>query len=124
MRGLWRHRFAALFLVVLAGTVFAAGGRVLARRTRRGHLRPAVLACAATLAGGVLLWLAASPDLFAWSVRSPAAYRSMLAPQVLRTAADLLLAAAVAAVLVVLAGETAQRRQWFRAARRWGGRTG
>lgn len=124
VRGLWRHRVAALCLVVLAGTVLAAGGRVLARRTRRGRRRPAVLAGAATLAGGVLLWLAASPDLFAWSVLSPAAYRSLFLPRVLRTAADPLLAAAVGAVLVALAGDAAQRRQWFRAAGRGGGRTG
>ncbi len=124
VRGLWRHRVAALFLVVLAGTVLAAGGRVLARRTRRGHVRPVVLACAAMLGGAMFVWLAGSPDLFAWSVLSPDAYRSLFAPQALRTAADLLLATAVGAVLVVLAGETARRRRWLRAAWRWGGRTG
>ena len=118
VRARWRRRVAALFLVVLAGISLAAGVRVLAGRTRRGHLRPSAIACAAAVAGGACVWLAASPGLFAWSVLSPAAYRSMLAPQVLRTAADLLLAAALGAVLVVLAGEIAQRRQWFRAARR------
>ena len=118
VRARWRRRAAALFLVVLAGIVLAAGARVLAGRTRRGHLRPSAIACAAALAGGGCVWLAASPDLFSWSVLAPAAYRSTLAPQVLRTAADLLLATAVGALLVVLAGETAQRRQWFRAARR------
>ncbi len=118
VRARWRRRVAALFLVVLAGIVLAAGARVLAERTRRGHLRPSAIAGAAALAGGGCVWLAASPGLFAWSVLSPAAYRSMLAPHVLRTAADLLLATAVGAALVVLAGETAQRRQWFRAARR------
>ncbi len=118
LRARWRRRVAALLLVVLAGTVLAAGARVLARRTRRGHVRPSAVAGAAALAGGGCVWLAASPDLFAYSVLSPAAYRSVLAPQVLRTAADLLLATAVGAVLVMLAGETAQRRQWFRPARR------
>ena len=118
VRARWRRRVAALLLAVLAGTVLAAGGRALARRTRRGHLRPSAIACAAALAGGGCVWLAASPGLFAWSVLSPAAYRSMLVPQVLRTAADLLLAAAVGAALVVLAGDAAQRRQWFRAASR------
>ena len=117
VRARWRRRVAALFLVVLAGTTLAAGGRALAGRARLGHLRPAVVAAAATVAGGGGLWLASSPDLFAWSLLSPAAYRSLQAPQVLRTAADLLLAAAVAAVLVVLAGESANRRQWFRPAR-------
>ena len=118
VRARWRGRVAALFLVVLAGLGLAAGARALAGRTRRGHLRPSVIAAAAALAGGGCVWLAASPGLFAWSVLSPAAYRSMLAPQLLRTAADLLLATAVGAVLVALAGEAAQRRQWFRAARR------
>ena len=118
VRARWRRRVAALFLVVLAGVSLAAGARVLARRTRRGHLRPSAIACTAALAGGACVWLAASPDLFAWSVLSPAAYRSIVAPRVLRTAADLLLATALGAVLVVLAGEIAQRRQWFRAARR------
>ncbi len=124
VRDRWRRRVAALLLVMLAGIAVAAGGRVLARRTRRAHLRPSAIACAAALAGGGCVWLAASPGLFAWSALSPAAYRSILAPQVLRTAADLLLATAVGAVLVVLAGETAQRRQWFRAARRSAGGAG
>ena len=108
VRARWRRRVAALFLVVLAGTTLAAGGRALAGRARLGHLRPAVVAAAATVAAGGGLWLASSPGLFAWSLLSPAAYRSLQAPQVLRTAADLLLAAAVAAVLVVLAGEERQ----------------
>ena len=117
VRTRWRRRVAALFLVVLAGVFLAAGARVLARRTQRGHLRPSAIACAAAVAGGACVWLAASPDLFAWAALSPAAYRSIVAPQVLRTAADLLPATALGAVLVVLAGEIAQRRQWFRAAR-------
>ena len=114
----WRRRVAALFLAVLAGGTLAAGGLALAGRTRLGHVRPAVVAAAATVAGGGGLWLASSPDLFAWSLLSPAAYRSLQAPQVMRTAADLLLAAAVVSVLVVLAGESANRRQWFRPARK------
>ncbi len=117
VRARWRRRVAALLLVLLAGIVFAAGSRVLASRTRRGPLRPSAIAGTAALAGGGCLWLAASPGLFAWSVLSPDAYGSALAPRVLRTAADLLLATAGGAVLVVLAGEAAQRRQWFRAAR-------
>ncbi len=124
VRARWRRRVAALLLVVLAGIVLAAGGRVLAGRTRRGHLRPSAIAGGAALAGGACAWLAATPDLFAWSVLSPAAYRSTLAPQVLRTAADLLVATVLGAVLVVLAGEIAQRRRWFRAARRSAGGAG
>ena len=124
VRARWRRRVAAVLLVVLAGIVFAAGGRVLAGRTRRRHLRPSAVAGGAALAGGACVWLAATPDLFAWSVLSPAAYRSTLAPQVLRTAADLLVATALGAVLVALAGETAQRRQWFRAVPRSAGGAG
>ena len=120
VRSRWRRRIAALFLLVLAGITLAAGARALAGRTRRVHLRPSVIAAGAALAGGGWLWLAGSPDLFAGSLLSPAAYRSLLAPQVLRTAADLLLAAAVGTVLVVLAGEGAYRQRWFRPARRSG----
>ena len=119
-----RRRVAALFFLVLAGTTLAAGGRVLARRSPGDHLRPSAVAAGATLAGGGWLWLAGSPDLFAWSLFSPDAYRSLLAPRILRTAADLLLAAAVGAVLVVLAGEGACRRRWFGPARRPGRRAG
>ena len=124
VRTRWRRRVVALFLVVLAATTLAAGGRALSGRTRLGHLRPSVIAAAATLAAGGWLWLAGPPDLFAGPLLSPAAYRSALAPQLLRTAADLLLAAAVGTVLVVLAGESANRRQWFRPARRSETKTG
>ena len=123
VRTRWRRRVLALFFVVLAATTLAGGGRVLAGRTRLGHLRPSAVAAAAALAGGGWLWLAISPDLFAWSLLSPAAYRSIQAPGVLRTAADLLLAASIGAVLVVLAVEGANRRQWFRPARRSGFKT-
>lgn len=113
-----RRRVAALFFLVVAGTTLAAGGRALARRPPRGHLRPSAAAAGATLAAGGCLWLAGSPDLFAGPLFSPDAYRSSLAPQILRTAADLLLAAAVGAALMVLAGEGARRARWFRPARR------
>ena len=73
VRARWRRRAAALLLVVLAGIVLAAGGRILAGRTRRGHLRPSAIAGAAAMAGGACVWLAATPDLFAWSALSPAA---------------------------------------------------
>ena len=124
VRARWRRRVTALFFLVLAGVTLAAGGRALAGRTQRVHLRASVLAAGAALAGGGWLWLAASPNLFAGPLLSPAAYRSLLAPQLLRTASDLLLAAAVGAVLVVLAGEGAYRRRWFRPARRSGLRPG
>ena len=117
VRARWRHRVAALLFILLAGATLVAGGRALARRTRSVDRWPSALAAGAALAGGGWLWLAISPDLFAGSLPAPAAYRSLLAPQVLRTAADLLIAAAVGAVLVVLAGEGAYRGRWFRPAR-------
>ena len=116
-RARWRHRVAALFFLVAAATTLAAGGRALAGRTRRRPLRPSVFAAGATMAAGGWLWLAASPDRFAWPLFPPAAYRSLLVPQILRTTADLLLVAAVAAVLAALAAEGAYRRRWFRPAR-------
>ena len=118
VRARWRRRVAALFFLILAGTTLVAGGRALAARARSVHLWPSAIGAGATLAAGGCLWLASSPDLFAWAPLSPAAYRSLLAPQVLRTAADLLLAAAVGAVLVVLAGEGAYRSRWLRSAGR------
>ena len=113
-----RRRVAALFFLVVAGTTLAAGGRVLARRSPRGNLRPSAAAAGATLVGGGWLWLAGPPDLFAGSLFSPDAYRSLLAPQILRTAADLLLVAAAGAAVTVLVGEGACRARWFRPARR------
>ena len=116
-RARWRHRVAAFFFLVAAATTLAAGGRALAGRTRRRSLRSSVFAAGATMAAGGWLWLAASPDRFAWPLFPPAAYRSLLVPQILRTTADLLLVAAVAAVLAVLAAEGAYRRRSFRPAR-------
>lgn len=124
VRARWRRRVAALCFLVLAGVTLGAAGRVLAGRTRRRRLRPSAIAAAATVAGGGWLWLAGTPDLFAGSLLSPAAYRSLLAPLVLRTAADLLLAAAVGAALVAIAGDGVHRRRWFGPARRSGRRTG
>lgn len=124
VRARWRRRVAALCFLVLAGVTLGAAGRVLAGRTRRGRLRPSAIAAAATVAGGGWLWLAGSPDLFAGSLLSPDAYRSLLAPRVLRTAADLLLAAAVGAALVAIAADGVHRRRWFGPARRSGRRTG
>ena len=120
VRARWRRRVAALCFLVLAGATLGAAGRVLAGRTGRRRLRPSAIAAAAAVAGGGWLWLAGAPDLFAGSLLSTAAYRSLLAPRVLRTAADLLLAAAVGAALVAIAADAVHRRRWFGPARRAG----
>ena len=117
-RARWRARVVALFLVVLAVMTFAAGGLALARRPRTRHIRSCVLLALVTFAGQAWLWLASTPGLFELSLLSPDAFRSVRWPWLVRTPIDLLLTAVLAAVLVVLLADTANRRRWTARGRR------
>jgi signal transduction histidine kinase len=111
-RAQWRARVLALFLLVLALTSFATGGLVLARRAGGRHIRTFVLVSLLACLGRAWLWLASTPRLFELSLLSPEAYRSVRWPWLTRTSIDLLLMAALAAVLVALLADTVNRRRW------------
>ncbi len=123
-RARWRARVLALFFVVLAITTFSAGGLALARRTRTRHVRAFVLLALVASAGRAWLWLASTPGLFELSLVSPDAFRSVRWPWLTRTPVDLLLTAVLAAGLVVLLGDTANRRRWTGRTERRGGPSG
>lgn len=111
-RARWRARVDALFWIVLAVTTFSTGGLVLARRARTRHIQAFVLFALIASAGRAWLWLASRPELFELSLLSPDAFRSVRWPWLTRTPVDLLLTAVLAAVLVVLLADTANRRRW------------
>ena len=117
-RALWRARVVALFLIVLAVTTFSAGGLALARRARTRHIRAFVLLALVASVGRAWLWLASAPGLFELSLLSPDAFRSVRWGWLTRTPVDLLLTAALGAVLVVLLADTVNRRRWTGQTRR------
>ena len=123
-RARWRARVVALFLVALAVTTFSVLGLALTRRARTRHARTFVLLALVACAGRAWLWLASTPRLFELSLLSPDAYRSVRWPWLTRTPVDLLLTAVLAAVLVVLLADTANRRRWTARTRRRGGPSG
>ena len=116
----WRARVVALFFVVLAFTTLSAGGVRLTRRTADGHLRTLILLAVAALVGRGWLWLASTPGLYELSLLSPEAYRSVRWPSLIRTPIDLLLTAALVAILIVLVADAANRRRWTARTRRPG----
>ena len=123
-RARWRARVVAFFLVILAATTFSGLGLMLAARTRSRHIRTFVLLALVVSTGRAWLWLASTPRLFELSLLSPDAYRSVGWPWLVRTPVDLLLTAALAAVLVVLLADTANRRRWTARTERPGGPSG
>ena len=123
-RARWRARVVAFFLVALAVATFSVLGLALARRARTRHLRTFVLLACVASAGRAWLWLASTPRLFDLSLLSPDAYRSVRWPWLTRTPVDLLLTAVLAAGLVVLLAETANRRRWTARTGRRGGPSG
>ena len=123
-RARWRARVVALLLVVLAATTLSAGGLVLARRPLTRHIRTFGQLAVAACAGRAWLWLASTPELFNLSLLSPETFSSVRWPWLTRTPVDLLLTAVLAAVLVVLLADTANRRRWSARGGRHGGRHG
>ena len=111
-RARWRARVVALFLVVLAVTTLSSGSLAVARRSRDRHLRSFALLSFVAVIGRGWLWLASTPDLFELSLLSPDAYRSVRWGWLTRTPVDLLLTAMLAALLVVLLADTANRIRW------------
>ena len=123
-RARWRARVAALLLVVLAATTLSAGGLGLARRPHTHHIRTFLLLAGTACAGRAWLWLASTPRLFDLPLLSPDAFSSVRWPWLTRTPVDLLLTAVLAAVLVVLLADTANRRRWTARTGRRGGPPG
>ncbi len=120
----WRARVVALFLLILAITTCAVGALTLARPAIGRHIRRfALLALAAFVARG-LLWLACTPGLLDLSLLSSEAYQALHGPGLTRTPVDLLLTAALAAVLVVLIADTVNRKRWATRSRRHIGPSG
>ena len=111
-RARWRARVVALFLVVLAVLTLSAGGLALARRSGDHHVRLFVLVAVVACAGRAWLWLASTPGLFELSLLSPVAYRSVRWPWLARTPVDLLLTAALGAVLIVLLADAVNHWRW------------
>ena len=123
-RARWRARVLALFLVVLAAITLSAGGLMLARRPRTRHTRTFVLLAVAAFGGRAWLWLASTPRLFDLSLLSPDAFHSVRWGWLTRTPVDLLLTAVLAAALVVLLADAANRRRWTARTGRRGGPLG
>ena len=120
LRARWRARILGLFFVVLALTALTACGLTLARGGAADHLRRLLLAAGAAIAARGWLWLASQPGLFDLSLFSPEVYRSAQWPALLRAPIDLLLTAALGALLITVVADTVNRRRW--ASRTDGGR--
>ncbi len=117
-RARWRARLVALFFVVLALTTLSAGGVKLTSRVTDGDLRTVVLFGVAALVTRGWLWLASTPGVYEWSLLSSEAYRSVRWPSLSRTPMDLLLTAALVAIVIALIADAANRRRWKLRSRR------
>jgi len=123
-RARWRGRVLVFFLLVLAVTTALAGGRLLTNRGDRGYVRTCALLTAMSLLTGGWLWLAGAPGLFDLSLLSPATYRSVRWPSLIRSPVDLLLATALIAAVVALLADALNRWRWSARRGRAGGAEG
>ena len=120
-RARWREGIWSLLWLLAGCALLAAAGLVLVTRAPTQYVRTFWVAGASILAAWGALWLAATPGRFPLALVSPEIYASPRAPAVLRSALDMLVAAAALAGLVVLVADLVNRWRWHGRPGRGGG---